>query len=62
MPQKSWSAKDERQYEHIKENEREKEGRSKGRVKQIAAVTVNKPRSKEGRTRKPRGHRSIPET
>jgi hypothetical protein len=52
MPQKSWSAKDERQYQHIKESERHKEGRSESRAKQIAAATVNKQRSKQGRTKK----------
>jgi hypothetical protein len=49
MP-KSWSSKDERQYEHIKESEK-KEGRSTGRAKEIAARTVNKERKKEGRTK-----------
>ena len=50
MPQKSWSKKDERQYEHVKESEK-KEGRSTKRAKEIAARTVNKQRSKEGRTK-----------
>jgi hypothetical protein len=49
MP-KSWSAKDERQYEHIKESEK-KEGRSTKRAKEIAARTVNKHRKEEGRTK-----------
>ena len=49
MP-KSWSDKDERQYEHIKESEK-KEGRSMKRAKEIAARTVNKQRKKEGRTK-----------
>ena len=49
MP-KAWSAKDERQYEHVKESERD-EGRSKDRAEEIAARTVNKQRSKEGRTK-----------
>ena len=49
MP-KAWSAKDERQYEHIKDSER-KEGRSMKRSKQIAAATVNKRRKSEGRTK-----------
>ena len=44
-----WTAKDERQYEHIKESERE-EGRPLKRAKQIAAATVNKRRSSQGRT------------
>jgi len=49
MP-KAWSAKDERQYEHVKESET-KEGRSTERAKEIAARTVNKERKKEGRTK-----------
>jgi hypothetical protein len=49
MPQ-AWTAKDERQYEHIKDSEK-KEGRSAKRAKQIAAATVNKRRKKEGRTK-----------
>jgi hypothetical protein len=50
MP-KSWSNKDERQYEHVKESEKER-GRSDDRAKEIAARTVNKQRSEEGRTKK----------
>lgn len=49
MP-KSWSSKDERQYEHIKESASQR-GRSSKRAKEIAARTVNKQRSKEGRTK-----------
>jgi hypothetical protein len=49
MP-KAWSAKDERQYEHVKESEK-KEGKSTERSKEIAARTVNKERKKEGRTK-----------
>ena len=49
MPQ-AWSNKDERQYEHVKDSEK-KQGRSMKRAKQIAAATVNKQRSKEGRTK-----------
>ena len=49
MP-KAWTAKDERQYEHIKESASE-QGRSPRRAKAIAAATVNKRRSEEGRTR-----------
>jgi hypothetical protein len=47
MPQQGWSAKRERQYEHIKESE-EKEGRSERRAKEIAARTVNKQRAQSG--------------
>jgi hypothetical protein len=50
MPQ-SWSSKDERQYEHIKESA-SKRGRGAKRAKQIAAATVNKRRRSEGRTKK----------
>ena len=50
MP-RAWSAKDERQYEHIKDSAK-KEGRSAKRAKQIAAATVNKQRKSEGRTKK----------
>ena len=47
MPQKTWSAKRERQYEHIKDSEK-KQGRSTKRAKQIAAATVNKERARKG--------------
>ncbi len=49
MPQEAWSAKRERQYEHIKEAEK-KEGRSTKRAKEIAARTVNKERARSGET------------
>ncbi len=49
MP-KSWGAKRERQYEHIKESE-QKEGRSTKRAKEIAARTVNKQRAESRETR-----------
>ena len=49
MP-KSWGAKRERQYEHIKESEKQ-EGRSTKRAKEIAARTVNKQRAASGETR-----------
>lgn len=49
MP-RAWTAKDERQYEHIKDSEK-KEGRSTKRSKQIAAATVNKRRKAQGRTK-----------
>jgi hypothetical protein len=47
MPQRAWSNKRERQYEHIKESER-KQGRSTKRAKEIAARTVNKERAQKG--------------
>ncbi|HEY0962082.1 MAG TPA: hypothetical protein VGE69_06970 [Pseudomonadales bacterium] len=46
----NWSNKDERQYKHVKESEIN-EGRSTKRAEQIAAATVNKQRSSEGRTK-----------
>jgi len=50
MPQKAWSAKRERQYEHIKESSK-KRGASTKRAKQIAAATVNKERARKGESR-----------
>ena len=47
MPQQAWSAKRERQYEHIKEAEQER-GVSTKRAKEIAARTVNKERARTG--------------
>jgi len=47
MPQKAWSKKRERQYEHIKEGE-QKQGASTKRAKEIAARTVNKERARSG--------------
>jgi len=47
MPQKAWSNKRERQYEHIKKSE-QKQGRSTKRAKEIAARTVNKERARSG--------------
>lgn len=49
MPRTSWSDKDERQYRHIKESERNK-GKSAEEAKEIAARTVNQQRREEGRT------------
>jgi len=50
MPQEAWSAKRERQYEHIKQSEK-KQGRSTKRAKEIAARTVNKERARSGESR-----------
>lgn len=47
MPQKTWSAKRERQYEHIKQGILKK-GSSEERAEEIAARTVNKIRAQEG--------------
>jgi len=49
MPRGSWSKKDEDQYEHIKDSEKDR-GTSTDRAEEIAARTVNKQRRKEGRT------------
>jgi hypothetical protein len=50
MPQRAWSDKRERQYEHVKESER-RQGRSLKRAKEIAARTVNKERARTGEAR-----------
>jgi hypothetical protein len=47
MPQRTWSPKRERQYEHIKEGLRER-GRSEDTAEEIAARTVNKERARSG--------------
>jgi hypothetical protein len=49
MPRGAWSPKRERQYEHIKESERDA-GRSTDRAEEIAARTVNKQRTEAGET------------
>lgn len=48
---KAWSKKDQRQYEHVKDSA-EDQGRPARVAKRIAAATVNKQRSGEGRTKK----------
>ena len=50
MPQKAWSEKRERQYEHVKESELDA-GRSEDRAEEIAARTVNKQRAQSGETK-----------
>src|SRR3954465_8042516 len=47
VPQRAWSAKRERQYEHIKEGLEDK-GRSEDVAEEIAARTVNKERARSG--------------
>ena len=44
MPQKAWSNKRERQYDHIKDSVIER-GRSEDEAEEIAARTVNKERA-----------------
>ncbi len=50
MPQRAWSAKRERQYEHIKDGLEER-GRDEGTAEEIAARTVNKERARSGESR-----------
>jgi plasmid stabilization system protein ParE len=50
MPQRAWSDKRERQYEHIKEG-LEDRGRSEDVAEEIAARTVNKERARHGEAR-----------
>ncbi len=47
MPQGAWSAKRERQYEHIKEGLLER-GAGEDKAEEIAARTVNKERARHG--------------
>ena len=50
MPQRTWTNKRERQYEHIKESAKDR-GVSTKRAKEIAARTVNKERARSGEAR-----------
>jgi len=50
MPQNAWSAKRERQYEHIKSGLKQR-GRSESTAKEIASRTVNKERARSGEAR-----------
>jgi len=47
MPQRAWSAKRERQYEHIKESKLD-QGEDEDTAEEIAARTVNKERARAG--------------
>ena len=47
MPQRAWSAKRERQYDHIKEGLLER-GAGEDKAEEIAARTVNKERARHG--------------
>jgi hypothetical protein len=51
VPQRAWSAKRERQYEHIKEG-LEARGRREPEAEEIAARTVNKERARSGEARR----------
>jgi hypothetical protein len=50
MPQQAWTKKQERQYEHIKQQAVER-GSSTERAEEIAARTVNKNRAQAGESR-----------
>ena len=50
MPEKSWSAKRERQYEHVKRSVLD-QGKGVAIAKEIAARTVNKERARHGEAR-----------
>ncbi|GGR64630.1 hypothetical protein J2S40_001184 [Nocardioides luteus] len=50
MPQRAWSKKRERQYEHIKEG-LEDRGRNEDDAEEIAARTVNKERARGGESK-----------
>ena len=50
MPQRAWSEKRERQYEHIKSGLKQ-QGRSEDTAEEIAARTVNKERARSGEAR-----------
>ena len=50
MPERSWSKKRERQYEHIKEGLLDR-GESEDEAEEIAARTVNKERARHGESK-----------
>ena len=50
MPQRAWSNKRERQYEHIKEGLQDR-GTGEDKAEEIAARTVNKERARHGETK-----------
>jgi hypothetical protein len=53
MPQQAWSDTRERQYKHIKDEEKER-GRSEKTAERIAAATVNRTRTAKGETKEPK--------
>jgi plasmid stabilization system protein ParE len=57
MPQKAWSAKRERQYEHIKDSYEDR-GVSTDEAEERAARTVNKERSEHGEAKAQKKARS----
>ena len=52
MPQRAWSKKRERQYDHIKQGLK-KRGENEDTAEEIAARTVNKERARAGEAREP---------
>jgi hypothetical protein len=50
MPQQQWSAKRERQYEHVKDSAKDR-GESAKVAEEIAARTVNKERARAGESK-----------
>lgn len=50
MPQQAWSAKRERQYQHIKKSLKDR-GRGESRAEEMAARTVNKERARSGKAK-----------
>ena len=57
MPQRGWTKKRERQYEHIKESYEDR-GVSEDEAEERAARTVNKERAEHGETRASRSRKS----
>ena len=57
MPQKAWSDKRERQYEHIKESYEDR-GVDEDEAEERAARTVNKERAEHGETKAQRRKRA----
>jgi hypothetical protein len=53
MPQRAWTDKRERQYDHIKSNLKRR-GRSEATAERIAAATVNQTRTAKGETKEPK--------
>ena len=52
MPQRAWSKKRERQYEHIKDSLEDRGTKGK-KAEEIAARTVNKERARHGEAKEP---------
>ena len=51
MPQQAWSAKRERQYEHIKDSLKDR-GAPTDKAEEVAARTVNKERARSGEAKR----------